>query len=155
MVTVAMDTVDKATRSHIMSRVGQKNTGPEMRLRKALHHYGLRYRLHDKRLPGSPDIVFPRFKAVLFVHGCFWHSHGCEASTIPKTHKKYWIEKFESNVERDRKNKENLLEEGWRMMVVWECVLKGKNLDLESVVRTVSDWLRSETRFSEFGERSS
>ena len=80
-----MDTVDKTTRSRIMSRVGQKDTGPEMKLRRSLHKIGLRYRLHDKRLPGSPDIVFPRFKAVLFVHGCFWHRHGCKATTTPAT----------------------------------------------------------------------
>ena len=80
-----MDTVDKTTRSRIMSRVGQKDTGPEMKLRRSLHKIGLRYRLHDKRLPGSPDIVFPRFKAVLFVHGCFWHRHGCKATTTPGT----------------------------------------------------------------------
>ena len=85
-----MDTVDKTTRSKIMSKVGQKNTGPEMKLRKSLHKIGLRYRLHDKRLPGSPDIVFPRFKAVLFVHGCFWHRHGCKATTTPATNVDFW-----------------------------------------------------------------
>src|SRR3972149_4203763 len=95
-----MDTVDKATRSKIMAQVGQRDTGPEMRLRKALHRIGLRYRLHDKRLLGSPDIVFPRFRAVIFVHGCFWHRHGCKAATMPETHRKFWTAKFEANIER-------------------------------------------------------
>ena len=121
-----MDTVDRATRSKIMASVGQRNTGAEMKLRKALHRLGLRYRLHDKRLPGSPDLVCPRFRAVIFVHGCFWHRHnGCKATTFPKTRQDFWAAKFETNIARDQRNIEELQKEGWRVAVVWECALKG------------------------------
>jgi DNA mismatch endonuclease (patch repair protein) len=92
-----MDTVDLATRSKIMSAVGRKDTGAELLLRSALHRIGLRYRLHDRSLPGTPDLVFPRFCAVIFVHGCYWHSHGCYRSTVPKSHRKFWIAKFAAN----------------------------------------------------------
>lgn len=138
-----MDTVDKTTRSKIMSKVGQKNTGPEMKLRRSLHKIGLRYLLHDKRLPGSPDIVFPRFKAVLFVHGCFWHRHGCKATTTPATNVDFWRKKFEENTARDRRHIEALQGAGWRVSVVWECVLKGKDAAPEEVAKQVLEWLVS------------
>ena len=141
-----MDTVDKTTRSKIMSKVGQKNTGPEMKLRKSLHKIGLRYRLHDKRLPGSPDIVFPRFKAVLFVHGCFWHRHGCKATTTPSTNVDFWRKKFEENTARDRRHTEALLTAGWRVVVVWQCALDGKNADPGEVAKVVRKWLGSSDR---------
>src|SRR5712692_2489456 len=99
-----MDTVDKATRSRIMSLVGRKDTGPEIILRLALHKLGVRYRLHVKSLPGSPDLVFPRYRAVVFVHGCYWHCHGCYRSTIPKTRRSFWKRKFLANKERDERN---------------------------------------------------
>src|SRR5438128_10718919 len=122
-----MDTVDKATRSRIMSRVGQKDTGAETILRSTLHKEGFRYRLHDRRLPGSPDLVFPRFRAVVFVHGCYWHSHGCYRSTVPKSRNEFWIEKFTANQKRDGRNVQLLMVCGWRVMVLWECALLGKN----------------------------
>src|SRR5258708_19566055 len=89
-----MDTVDKATRSRIMSSVGRKNTGPEKSLRYVLHKAGLRYRLHDRALPGSPDLVFPRFRSVIFIDGCYWHSHGCYKSTVPKLRNEFWAKSF-------------------------------------------------------------
>src|SRR3982750_1540764 len=89
-----MDTVDSQTRSKIMAGVGQKKTGAGLIFGEALHRIGLRYALHDRSLPGSPDIVFPRFKAVVFVHGCYWHSHGCYRSTVPKSRQQFWNEKF-------------------------------------------------------------
>jgi len=138
-----MDAADKTTRSRIMSRVRQKNTGPEMILRKSLHKMGLRYRLHDKQLPGSPDLVLPRFKAVLFVHGCFWHRHGCEGTTTPRTNSDFWRKKFDANVARDRRNIETLKDTGWRVAVVWECSLKCKRGDLNVVARLVYEWLVS------------
>ena len=141
-----MDTVDKTTRSKIMSKVGQKNTGPEMKLRRSLHKIGLRYLLHDKRLPGSPDIVFPRFKAVLFVHGCFWHRHGCKATTTPSTNVDFWRKKFEENTARDRRHTEALLTAGWRVAVVWQCALDGKNADPGEVAKVVRKWLGSSDR---------
>lgn len=119
-----MDTVDRNTRSKIMKSVPQKNTKPEIRLRKALHGMGFRYRLHDKKLPGSPDLVFPKHKAVIFVHGCFWHRHGCKQTTTPSTRKDFWENKFKANIERDSQNVSDLEEVGWRVMVVWECELK-------------------------------
>jgi DNA mismatch endonuclease, patch repair protein len=138
-----MDTVDKATRSFIMSRVGQKDTGAETILRSMLHKAGLRYRLHDRRLPGSPDLMFPRFRAVIFVHGCYWHSHGCYKSTVPKSRRAFWTGKFIANRQRDERNIRLLLERGWRVMIVWECALLGKNaLSTKEVTQIVCTWLR-------------
>lgn len=119
-----MDTVNKATRSKIMRSVPQRGTTPEIRLRKALHRRGFRYRINDKRLPGSPDIVFPKYHAVIFVHGCFWHRHGCKYTTTPSTRKEFWKAKFRANVERDKRNEEKLIELGWRVLVIWECEIK-------------------------------
>ncbi|MGX9364519.1 very short patch repair endonuclease [Desulfoplanes sp. PS50] len=119
-----MDTVDRTTRSKIMRSVPQRGTSPEIRLRKALHRRGFRYRVNDKRLPGSPDIVFPRYHAVLSVHGCFWHRHGCKYTTTPSTRKEFWEAKFKANIERDKRNEEKLKELGWRVLVVWECEIK-------------------------------
>ncbi|MGO9267964.1 MAG: very short patch repair endonuclease [Candidatus Binataceae bacterium] len=137
-----MDTVDKATRSRIMSRVGQKDTGAETMLRYMLHKARFRYRLHDRRLPGSPDVVFPRFGAVIFVHGCYWHSHGCYKSTVPKSRRKFWTEKFNANQQRDDRNVRLLMERGWRVMIVWECALLGKTaLPAAEVTRRAHVWL--------------
>ena len=139
-----MDTVDRETRSRIMARVGQKNTGAEILLRKALHRIGLRYKLHDKALSGRPDIVLPRFKAVIFVHGCYWHSHGCYRSTAPKSRRAFWEEKFTTNRFRDKKNRNALTKEGWRVFTVWECALRGKlAMPLEEVANAVKLWLMS------------
>lgn len=126
-----------------MSKVGQKNTAPEIILRKALHGEGLRYRLHDKKLPGSPDIVMPKHNAVIFVHGCFWHRHGCKASTTPSSRKDFWSAKFAANIERDKNNREKLLEFGWRIAIIWECSLKGKNTDIEQIISKLKNWLIS------------
>lgn len=137
-----MDTVDTSTRSRIMSRVGQKNTAPEKLLRSALHRRGLRYRLHVRGLPGTPDIVFPRYGAVVFVHGCFWHSHGCRKSTLPKSNRDFWYAKFRSNKERDSRKLLELQKGGWRVAVVWECAIIGRDaLELREVVRAVHRWL--------------
>lgn len=136
-----MDTVDKETRSRIMSSVGQRDTGPEMKLRRALHKRGYRYRLNVKTLPGSPDIVLPRFKAAIFVHGCFWHVHGCKYSTVPSSRKKFWADKFRVNKRRDRRNIEALQKAGWRVMVVWECTMRS-GVDDRVVCRVVR-WLKS------------
>ncbi len=139
-----MDTVDRQTRSNIMASVGQKNTGAELVLRKALHKIGLRYKLHDRSLPGSPDLVFPRFHAVVFVHGCYWHPHGCYRSTTPKTQREFWIDKFHANRLRDERNVSSLRELGWRVLTVWECALLGKSvLDPDEVIGFVRAWLLS------------
>lgn len=147
------DTVDQETRSRIMASVRQRNTRPEMKLRRALHHLGLRYRLHNRKLPGTPDLAFPRFKAVIFVHGCFWHSHGCKFSTIPATRREFWVQKFEANRERDKRKIEQLQDIGWRVLVVWECALKTKpgRQTVESVVDLIAEWLNGSEQLGEIG----
>jgi DNA mismatch endonuclease, patch repair protein len=120
------DTVTKIRRSEIMASVGQKNTKPELVVRSFLHRKGLRYRLHAKELPGKPDLVFPRLKAVLFVNGCFWHGHqnqNCKLARTPKSNVDFWVKKVETNRERDHKNWALLKELGWTVIVIWECEL--------------------------------
>lgn len=105
-----------------MSRIKSKNTAPEMRIRSALHQLGYRFRLHVKELPGKPDIVLPKYKTVIFVHGCFWHRHkGCVRATTPSTNQEYWEKKFQQNVMRDKLEQDELKRMGWRVIVVWEC----------------------------------
>jgi len=106
-----------------MSRIKGKDTSPELRLRKELFKKGYRYRLHFS-IPGRPDIVFPKKKIAIFVHGCFWHQHGCKNTVIPKTNTRFWQEKLLSNVERDRKNIKKLKSDNWKTLVVWECELE-------------------------------
>jgi DNA mismatch endonuclease (patch repair protein) len=108
-----------------MRAVSQANTGPELRVRRLLHALGYRFRLHRKGLPGTPDIVLPKHKAIVFVHGCFWHRHPrCCKSTVPKTNRDYWREKFSANVARDRENRRQLRALGWRTLIIWECWTK-------------------------------
>ena len=143
------DVVDKQTRSRMMSGIRVKNTKPELRLRKALHAEGLRYVLHDRRLPGRPDIVLPRWNAVIEVHGCFWHRHeGCRYATTPATRSEFWAEKFAANIARDRRNLETLQEAGWRTAVIWECWLRGK--DISELTTRISSWIRSGAGEGEF-----
>ena len=150
--TVSMDTVCKAARSRIMASVPQRDTRPEMRLHRASHRLGLRYRLHDRKLPGSPDLVFPRFHAIVFVHGCFWHAHGCKYSTMPSTRREFWEEKFATNKARDKRNVDLLLADGWRVLTVWECALKGKRSHHEeALARRVAKWLRGTRKQLEIG----
>lgn len=119
------DIVDKATRSRMMSTIKAKNTKPEIQVRRYLHAKGVRYRLHDARLPGQPDIVLPRFQTAIFVHGCFWHRHqGCSFAYDPKSRRRFWGRKFTENVERDRHNKQILKRMGWRTLTIWECDLR-------------------------------
>ncbi|MDR2573998.1 MAG: DNA mismatch endonuclease Vsr [Desulfovibrio sp.] len=117
-------TLEQRTRN--MRNIRGKNTKPELLLRHALHALGLRYRLHQRDLRGCPDIVFPKYRAVIFVHGCFWHRHGCSATTTPATRRDFWEKKFAENAERDHRNIEGLIRSGWRVLIVWECALKGK-----------------------------
>lgn len=108
-----------------MSRVRGKDTKPEMLLRKGLHARGLRYRLHPKDVPGKPDLVFPRYRAVILVHGCFWHGHNCPLFKWPATRPEFWRKKIEGNRARDARTLEELQAAGWRTLVVWECALRG------------------------------
>lgn len=117
-----MDTVDALTRSCIMRAVPRSDTAPELLLRKALHRLGLRYRLHVRSLPGSPDIVFVGPRVAVFVHGCYWHRHeGCRLATTPKSNADFWQEKFRDNVARDRRAIEHLEANGWAVVVAWQC----------------------------------
>ena len=119
------DVFSESKRSYVMSRVGSQNTTPEKIVRSHLHRRGFRFRLHGKKLPGKPDIVLPKYGAVVFVHGCFWHRHyGCRYATTPATRTKYWNDKFRRNQERDRKQQQGLIELGWRVMIVWECEIR-------------------------------
>lgn len=121
------DVHDKATRSRNMAAIKGKDTKPEVWLRKELFKRGFRYRLHRKDLPGKPDIVLPRFNTVIFVNGCFWHCHeGCPYFKLPKSNPNFWQKKLLRNQERDTNNYRSLIDNGWKVIVVWECAVKGK-----------------------------
>jgi DNA mismatch endonuclease (patch repair protein) len=125
-----------------MSRIRSSNTSPELALRRALHALGLRFRLHRKDLPGKPDIVFPRYKTVVFVHGCFWHRHaGCKVATTPKSNTGFWIEKFDRNVARDSRSRELLEAQGWKVVVAWECELGSRRKAADAALR-IADEIR-------------
>lgn len=135
-----MDIVDKQTRSRMMSGIKGKDTQPEMKVRRFLHGKGFRYRLHDRTLPGAPDICLPRYQVLIFVHGCFWHRHvGCRLSYIPATNRGRWMCKFQKNVERDSINVDALIQAGWRVIILWECGLRRKE-------STLLNWLPDEIR---------
>lgn len=123
-----VDIVTPARRSEIMSRIRGKGTKPELLVRSLAHRLGFRFRLHVRRLPGSPDLVFPSRQIVLFVHGCFWHRHkGCPYCYVPKSNIQFWREKFEKNVLRDERVRTGLEEMGWRVAVIWECETADSN----------------------------
>lgn len=123
------DVHDKATRSYNMSRIRGKDTKPELLVRKFLFSKGFRYRLHDKKLPGKPDIILPKYKTVIFVHGCFWHGHeGCKYFVVPKTRTDWWLEKIEGNKNRDKANIESLKNLGWNVLVIYGCELKKEKM---------------------------
>jgi DNA mismatch endonuclease (patch repair protein) len=117
-----------------MSRVRGRDTKPEMLIRRGLHAMGLRYRLHDRKLPGRPDLVFPKYRTVLFIHGCFWHAHGCALSKLPATRRDFWRAKLEGNTARDRKATKALQAQEWRVLVIWECALRGPARRMEDEV---------------------
>lgn len=138
------DIVSPETRSKMMAGIKGKDTKPEMILRKGLHGLGFRYRLHDRNLPGKPDIVFPRYKAVIFAHGCFWHGHSCHLFKWPSSNEEFWHTKIERNMEVDRQNIIRLQELGWRTGIVWECALKGKyKINREEVIELCAQWLQT------------
>lgn len=119
------DVLTSEQRQLNMSRIRGRDTKPEMFLRRGLHARGLRFRLHRRDLPGTPDLVFSSYKAVIFVHGCFWHGHGCRLSKIPETRREFWLAKIRANLERDQRARYDLLESGWRVLSLWECALRG------------------------------
>ena len=139
------DTVSPEVRSRMMAGIRGSNTKPELAVRSALHRRGFRFRLHRRDLPGKPDLVFPRHKAVILVHGCFWHGHDCHLFKWPKTREDFWREKIASNAARDRRQLEKLKEAGWRVATVWECALKGRaRLPIETVADACAAWLVSD-----------
>lgn len=122
-----------------MRRVRQRDTDPELVVRRVAHALGYRFRLHRRDLPGTPDLVFPKYRVALFVHGCFWHRHeGCPRATTPKSRRDYWLPKFAANVERDRRKEEALKSLGWRVLVFWECEIN----DLNSLKRRLAFTMR-------------
>ena len=125
-------------RSRNMSAIKSKNTKPEITVRKLLHSMGYRFRLHKKDLPGSPDIVLPKYKTVIFVHGCFWHRHqNCKYASNPKTRREFWEKKFKENIERDKKTQEKLKNLGWKTKIVWECEIKKQ----DKLIKKIEDFL--------------
>lgn len=138
--SATMDVHDKKTRSYNMSCIKAKNTKPEEIVRKALFAKGFRYRKNDRRLPGTPDIVLSKYRTVIFVNGCFWHGHkGCKYYVVPKTNTEFWLNKINSNIDRDVIKATQLKELGWRVITVWECELKKDKREqtLENIINTI------------------
>ncbi|TPJ13729.1 DNA mismatch endonuclease Vsr [Mesorhizobium sp. B2-7-3] len=142
---VRPDPLSPEQRRHNMAQIGSRDSKPEMVLRRALHRAGLRYRLHVRGMRGTPDLVFTRCRATLFVHGCFWHAHICPLGITPATNAEFWVKKLERNVERDASSTAELLRQGWRVAIVWECSLKGRaRRQLDEVVAEITRWLNSD-----------
>lgn len=129
----------------MMAGIRGRNTKPEMMIRSILHRRGFRFRLHRRDLPGKPDLVFPRHRAVIRIHGCFWHGHGCHLFRWPKTREDFWREKISSNMARDRRQFVALRDAGWRVATIWECALKGRyRLPVATIAETCAGWLVSD-----------
>jgi len=145
-----MDVLTPQQRKHNMSRIRGRNTKPEMLLRRHIHATGLRFRLHASGLPGRPDLVFPRYQAAILVHGCFWHGHDCPLFKLPSTRPEFWLAKISGNRDRDRRTIAALHTSGWRVMVVWECCLKGPaRMPLAEVIDLCSTFVRGEVPYAE------
>ncbi len=136
------DVVDVETRSRMMSGIRAKNTKPELLLRSMLHRRGFRFRLHARHLPGTPDMVLTKFGAAIFVHGCFWHGHGCPVFKWPKSREAFWREKISRNQSNDKKAVEALIAAGWRVAVIWECALRKRPEEIATLVHCLGNWLR-------------
>ena len=144
------DVVDAATRSRMMAGIKGKNTKPELVVRHGLHALGFRYLLHDRRLPGKPDMVLPRWHAAVFVHGCFWHGHDCPLFRWPGTRQDFWRQKIGRNQERDAEVEAALDRAGWRVLKIWECSMKGTGrIGVEAVLPLAAGWLRSDAMTGE------
>lgn len=139
-----VDIVTPEVRSRMMASIRSRDTKPELKVRRYLHGLGFRYRLSPRHVPGKPDLVFPRYQAAIFVHGCFWHGHaGCRFATVPGTRRTFWTEKLAGNRKRDAAVKAQLRDLGWRVAVVWECALK---LDSEHALQHVADFVAGDQK---------
>ena len=144
------DTMTSAQRSYNMSRIRSRNTSPERAVRHALWHKGYRYRLNDRRLPGSPDLVLPKYRAVIFINGCFWHGHrGCTKHTVPKTNEQFWRDKVARNIARDELNAQRLDTLAWTVITVWECELTKKKLDA-TITRIEADLQAAKAKYEHY-----
>ena len=144
------DTMTPEQRHKIMSQVHSKNTTPERAVRRELWRRGYRYRLNDRRLPGSPDLVLPKYRAVIFINGCFWHGHrGCTKYTVPKTNEQFWRKKVARNIARDELNAQRLDTLAWTVITVWECELSKKNLDA-TIARIEADLQAAKTKYEHY-----
>ncbi|MDO9141825.1 MAG: DNA mismatch endonuclease Vsr [Methylobacter sp.] len=142
------DRIDQATRSRTMAAIRNRDTKPEKWVRSALHQQGFRFRLYDKKLPGSPDLVLRKYHAVIFINGCFWHQHeGCKTTHLPHTRREFWERKFARNVARDQKVLHQLKVQGWRVAIVWECGLKKKIRT--ATLQRLAAWLRGASEYLE------
>lgn len=148
------DIVSPDVRSRMMSGIRGTNTKPEMLLRKGLHALGFRFRLHDRQLPGTPDLVFPKYRAVIFAHGCFWHGHDCHLFRWPSSRPEFWQAKISRNRDVDARSSAALAAAGWRQCAVWECALKGRTrLPPGEAIERCADWLRSDSPSAEIRGR--
>ena len=137
------DIVPKSRRSEMMAGIKGKNTKPELWIRTGLHRMGFRYKLHDKRLPGKPDLVFPKHRAIILINGCFWHGHNCELFKWPGTRRDFWHQKIEQTRIRDQDNLHEYQELGWKTLIIWECAIKGKyRVGLTETVENAARWLQ-------------
>ncbi|WP_124354863.1 very short patch repair endonuclease [Pseudomonas chlororaphis] len=147
------DVVNAAKRSLMMSGIQGKNTSPELQIRQALHARGFRFRIHAKHLPGKPDLLLPKYKAVIFVHGCFWHGHNCRYFKVPQTRTEFWVEKIEKNQTRDKAQIAALRTLGWRVLIVWECAVRAMTKQKSSfLIDQIAGWLIEGSEYSQINE---
>lgn len=147
------DVVDVATRSRMMAGIQGKNTKPELLIRKALHARGFRFRLHVKDLPGKPDLVLPKYRALVFIHGCFWHGHACRYFKVPQTRSEFWLEKIGKNKTRDSLQEGALKAMGWRVLIVWECAVRSMKKEKSPLlVDLIASWLINGSEYFQIDE---
>lgn len=146
-----MDIVDPATRSRMMSGIKSRNTKPEILVRKALFKHGFRFRLHEKNLPGKPDIVLPKYHAIIFIHGCFWHEHSCKYFKWPKSNTEFWVNKIKGNAVRDKRILLELQQQGWKTCVIWECIFKTDKQKIDKYFESLFKWVQNDCSSIELG----
>lgn len=147
------DVVDVETRSRMMSNIRSKNTSPELLIRKALHARGFRFRVHAKNLPGTPDLVLPKYKAAVFIHGCFWHGHRCRYFKVPQTRQEFWLEKIGKNQARDEQQIASLRAQNWRVLTIWECAVRSmKKQKTPLLIDQIVYWLLQGSALAQIDE---